>query len=294
MTELTTWTNDDAGQALAHIQDRAIERLGDWARSADAAFEVAQKLVQSSFVPAAFKGKPVEATAAILSGLEVGLQPMAALRSFDVIQGVAAPRAVTLRAIVQSAGHHIELVESNSTRCKMRGRRASSSSWQTVTWTIDRAKQLGLTGKDNWRKQPAAMLVARATSEICRLIAADAILGIAYTAEEVRDGAAETDATPVEPEAPVRTMQRTPRPEPQPAEVVEDVEIIEDEPAEEPEPTPATQRQITAVNAGMTSMGLKERSEKLAWLTATLDREITSSKDLTKEEAAFVIDGLQS
>ncbi len=37
--------------------------------------------------------------------------------------------------------------------------------WQTSVWTIERAQQMGLLGKDQWKKQPDAMLVARATSE---------------------------------------------------------------------------------------------------------------------------------
>ena len=170
-------------------QDVAVRRLTEWAQSAQAAMLVAEELCRSSFVPEGFRGKPGEATAAILAGLEVGLQPMASLRSFDVIQGQAAARAITLRAIVQSHGHEIELVESTGTRCKMRGRRAGTSNWQEIIWTLDRAKQLGVTGKANWKNQPQAMLVARATSEIARLIASDAILGIAYSSEEVADGA---------------------------------------------------------------------------------------------------------
>ena len=85
--------------ALRDYQSDAVRRLGEWAESASAAFQIAERLVQTSFVPAAFRGKPVEAAAAILAGVEVGLQPMAALRSFDVISGQAAARAITLRAV---------------------------------------------------------------------------------------------------------------------------------------------------------------------------------------------------
>src|SRR5512139_2289224 len=82
-----------------------FDRLASWATAAHAAHEMATGLVQTSFVPEAFRGKPHEATAAILAGAEIGLDPMAALRSFDIIQGTAAPRANTLRAVVQANGH---------------------------------------------------------------------------------------------------------------------------------------------------------------------------------------------
>lgn len=283
--ELTTYQ-----QQQDDYQARAVARLGEWAQSADAAYHVAQRLVESSFVPAAFRGKPVEATAAILAGSEIGLQPMTALKAFDVIQGQAAPRAITLRAVVQSYGHEMVLVESTATRCRMKGRRRGSQEWQTVTWTIDRAKDLQLTSKDNWRKQPAAMLVARATSELARLIAADAILGIGYTVEEIQDGAPIETVTVVEAAEPaqVRTLSRR-RPELAP---------VEDQPEPEPEPTtvevPATAKQVTAINALMTDMGIKDRADKLAWLSDQIGRVIASSKEMTKDEASRVLDTIEN
>ena len=49
---------------------------------------------------------------------------------------------------------------------------------------FERAGQLGLTSKDQWKKQPQTMLVARATGELCRLVAADALSAVPYAAEE--------------------------------------------------------------------------------------------------------------
>src|SRR5512138_1627347 len=69
----------------------------------------------------------------------------------------------------------------------MSGRRAGETDWQQVEWTIARAQQLGLTGKDQWKKQPQTMLVARATGEICRLVASDVLYAMPYVAEELRD-----------------------------------------------------------------------------------------------------------
>ena len=203
--------------ALSTPQDAAITRLAEWAQSADAAYQVATRLSDSAFVPQQFRGKPVETTAAILAGLEVGLSPMQAIRSFDIIQGQAAPRAITLRALVQAHGHEMVLVESNASRCRMKGRRKGSTEWQTVTWTIERARDLKLDGKDNWKKQPAAMLVARATSELARLIASDAILGVGYSSEEVADGGnyeAEVAAVTTTPAAKSGTRKMSRRPKP--------------------------------------------------------------------------------
>jgi hypothetical protein len=123
---------------------------------------MADGIVNTSFVPAAYRGKPDEATAAILAGAELGLDPMASLRAFHSIQGTPAPAALTLRAVVQSKGHKVEIVESDDRHAVVRGRRADDPDWQTCLWTIERAQAAGYVSKNpNWKSNPAAMLVAR-------------------------------------------------------------------------------------------------------------------------------------
>ena len=271
--------------ALSTPQDVAVHRLGEWAQSADAAYQVAERLSTSAFVPAQFKNKPVELTAAILSGLEVGLSPMAAMRSFDIIQGQAAPRAITLRAVVQSHGHEMVLVESTATRCRMKGRRRGSEDWQGVTWTIERAQQLGLTGKDNWKKQPGAMLLARATSELARLIASDAILGIGYSSEEVADGGTYDDqvtaeTTTLATPSGTRKMSRPRRPKP----ANEDGSPARDE-----------EGQKAAMFAAFNDAGFdtNDRQARLDFCMGVINREIESSNDLTWDERSAILDALR-
>lgn len=167
------------------VEPPAESVLMAWAREAQQAERIAQNLANTSFVPQTLRGKPAEITAAILAGIELGLQPMATLRSMDVIQGTPALRAHAMRGLVQSRGHEIELLESTPVLCRMRGRRQGSDTWQEVSWPIGRAEQLGLTGKPEWKKQPQTMLVARATGEICRLIASDVLYAMPYAAEEL-------------------------------------------------------------------------------------------------------------
>jgi len=159
--------------------------LVQWAYEARQAAGIAKSLAATSFVPASLRGKPADITAAILAGQELGLQPMATLRSIDVIQGTPALRAHAMRGLVQSRGHAIEIVESDDNHCVVRGRRHPVDAWQQVEWTLDRAKKMGLTDKDQWKKQPRTMLIARATSEMCRLIAADVLYAMPYAAEEL-------------------------------------------------------------------------------------------------------------
>ena len=85
MTDIAIRQAAPVATVAADGMPAAAHALIDWARSADAAYSLADRLCATSFVPQQFKGKPVEAAAAMLAGSEVGLSPMASLRAFDVI-----------------------------------------------------------------------------------------------------------------------------------------------------------------------------------------------------------------
>lgn len=269
----------------------AVARLIGWAEAAHAAHSLAEMLVQTSFVPEAFRGKPHEAAAAILSGAELGMDPMASLRAFDIIKGQAAPRAITQRAIVQANGHDVQLMESTETRAIVRARRRGTDLWQTSTWTIDRARKMKLTGKDNWQSQPTAMLIARATAEACRLVASDNILGIAHCAEEIADSENAEPAEPTAEPAPAPKKRRTYQRQPALAATAEPDLEPPTAGADEPDkPPPITAAQQRALHAALRDNDLGERDAGLAFLSAALDRDIASTKDLTLAEASTAID----
>lgn len=211
------------------LRDNATE-IEAWAFNLSQAYAIAVRLVTTSFVPRTYDGKPAEAAAAIMTGQELGMSPLAALRSIDIISGVPAMRAIALRALVQSKGHEIWTEESTATQAVVAGRRRGSDKVERSVWTLDRARGLNLLGKDNWKKQPIAMLLARATSELVRLIAADVLLGIPYSVEEIEDLGV-VEAKPVVADAPRqssgRSVKRQPvkraEPEPEP-EPVDDAE----------------------------------------------------------------------
>jgi hypothetical protein len=268
-----------------------MARLMQWAESASAAHKISLSLVKTSFVPEAFRGKPEEATAAILAGAEVGLSPMGSLRSFDIIQGTAAPRANTLRAIVQSQGHDVWVEESTATRAVVCGQRKDSTRVQRSVWTIDRAKQLKLTSKTNWLNQPQAMLVARATSECCRLVASDAILGMPYAVEELWDGT--LDAEPVADVAPARrTARRAVKAAPPMPEPALDEQPADAEPPAAPDDEPITQPQMRKMQALFTEHGMSDRDVRLSYVADLIGRDVATSSDMTKAEASRVIDAL--
>lgn len=303
---------------------RTLARLIEWAQAAQAAHQVAESLVQTSFVPQQFRGKPHEATAAILAGDEVGLSPMASLNAFSIIQGAAAAKAMTLRAVVQSHGHEVWQVEATETRAIFKGRRKGSEEVHESEWTIERARNLGLVNRNpEWKKQAKAMLIARATSEVCRLTAADAILGIPYSAEELADGVTPEPQAPQSPDVPAqekpaaaeparRTTRRRTAPRSAAANQAGPVAQQPAQPAaEEPsgpplpgeegydtDPVPAsdavTYEQLTKLHTVFSNGGVANKQTRLEAVRLMVGREdLTTSKELTKAEAHQLINQLE-
>lgn len=287
MTELAI--PDERGDVVPMTEP--MTGLVKWAMDARHAHQIAVSLSKTSFVPATMRGKADDITAAILAGDELGLKPMASLRSMDIIQGTPALRAHAMRGLLQSHGHEVELVSSTVERCEMRGRRKGSEAWQSVTWTIDRAAALGLTTKPEWKKQPQTMLVARATGEICRLIASDVLHAMPYAAEELDGGMHEASRGVVRTEVPTAAeILGAPVPAdgigaPVAADTQDDV------PADDAPPL-ATKAQLTKLHTVLGACGVADRTEGLTTLGMLVSRSLESSKELTKAEALYVIDTL--
>lgn len=150
--------------------------------------KLAEAIAQTTFVPPAYQGKPGELLAAILTGDELGLPPMAAISKIHNIEGRASLSAEVMRAIVLSKGHDLWIEAASNQKVTLGGRRKGSTRDSFSTWTMEDAKKAGLDGRQNWRKYPKAMLLARATGELCRAIFADCLSGVSYTIEEIDDG----------------------------------------------------------------------------------------------------------
>jgi hypothetical protein len=285
------------GSAIVPLQSTGGTDLRLWAEQATAAAVYAEAICRTSMVPSAYKGKPEEATAAILAGAELGLSPMASLRAFHNISGTPTPSAMTLRAVVLAAGHQVEIVESTNERAVVRGLRKGSTEWQTSVWDVPRAEQLGQ-WKSNamYKTNRAQMLAARATAEVCRWIGADALTGMPYAAEEVDDVPAA--APPV-----ARRITPADLDESQPT-TEEDRRAVfhRIKPSPEVEAEMLTDKQRSEMFALWTELGYSKSEEdrrKRLWLTGQIlgfkedDGPLESSNDLTRAEADRVIAALR-
>lgn len=175
------------------------------------AWKLAEKIAATDFVPPALRGKPEAVLACILAGHEAGVSPMQALSKIHIIEGRPAMASELMRALVLQHGHELNYSDVSTTSVTAEGRRKGSERWTRVTWTMDDAKRGGLDGKTNWRRWPRAMLIARATAELCRMIFPDVLAGISHTVEELSDGNVSDDLVDFGPPEIVTT---TPAPPP--------------------------------------------------------------------------------
>jgi hypothetical protein len=159
--------------------------------SLDSAYRLAKALAAAGdMVPTAFRGNPEATLAAILRGMEVGLAPMQALSSIAVISGRAAIWGDALPALMQRAGHHVdvEFEGSGDTLVAVATLTRGDTGRQIVRrFGIADAKRAGLFGKPGpWQQYPQRMIAHRARSWAIRDGAADALMGL-QIAEEVQD-----------------------------------------------------------------------------------------------------------
>jgi hypothetical protein len=301
MTELELHEESTAVEAVPaqQYQSQTIARLTEWANEARAAGAIAKSLCDTEFVPKHFRGNPAATTAAILTGFELGLPPMAALRALYVIGGTPSMYAATMRGLVQSKGHEIWEEECTATRVVVRGRRKGSQRVHESIWTIERAKTAELMSNAQYRKNPINMLTARATAEVCRKVASDLLYAVPHAVEElggdVEEDVPAVDAKPTKKRTAQRApIQAEPAPEPEFDEQVVEAVPVSAVPAVDRPVGDVSQAQMRMMHALFNKAGIADRDERLAYVTQQIGRDVASSNELSKDEAGRVIDALSA
>jgi hypothetical protein len=251
-----------------------------------ATWQYAETVARASMLPAAYRGKPADVLIAIGLGQAVGIPPAQSLYEIYVVNGRPSPSANLMAALVRRSGHKLR-VDGNAESCTATLVRADDPDYPfTATWTIDQARAAGLANKDTWKQYPAAMLRARAIAEVVRMGASEAVLGMEYAAEEQRD--IQDDRTVVLPRKTTGVDSLRDDLIPPTSEDVQDADVVEPD-TEVPEPITAAQ--LKALHT-LLSKAEMDRDAAIAWFCQRTDRDITSSKDLTKAEASGLIDAL--
>lgn len=147
--------------------------------------EQANVLIDSGLLPADIR-KPAQAVAIMLKGQELGIKPMYALSNIVIVKGKPSASAELMLALIftdhgDSAFRWLESTDQVATASY---KRRTDTARQEFSFTWEDALKAGLTGGDNWRKYPKAMLRARCVSAIARMYFPDSIGGM-YTPEEL-------------------------------------------------------------------------------------------------------------
>ncbi len=308
--------------------------LRGFAGELEAAANIAKALAPTDFVPEQLRrytnpeerdprkrildyDTTVQTIAAVLvAGQELGFRPMASLRAFTIIRGNVAMYALAARALLLAHGHEIIVVESTSERAIVRGRRGGSDQWQQSLWDLPRARLAKLYPghpDGNWARQSKAMLVARATAEASRWIAADALLSLPLFVEEL-EGSDTIEPAAIMPPAPaaadgdgqapavaaVAATRKRKTPAPRPALPAGPPSTVPEPPASPEPPAPAgeeahdepkpTRPQMTRLHAGLRDLQITDRDQGLALLAAWVGHPLASTSELNRAEMDLVLD----
>ena len=174
------------GKALAvvHELEKPPARRGKPTLDADFAglLRLCEALVQTRFLPRAVDtaGK---AAALILTGREMGLGPMASIRSLAIVDGKPVLAADLQLGIFKRAGGQAVWQRLDDQGAALWLRHPNGDE-HTETFTAEDAQRAGLLGKDNWKKFPKAMYRSRAITAGLKSLGFEPLAGT-YDVEEL-------------------------------------------------------------------------------------------------------------
>lgn len=125
-----------------------------------------------------------QAIVKVQAGLELGLEPFAAMQGIDIVQGKPRMNASLQAGLIKKSGrYNYKVLEHGEQACKLEFYEKWGEQWQSIgtsEFTMKEAQQAGLTHKDNWKKHPKNMLFARALSNGAKWYCADVFLTATY------------------------------------------------------------------------------------------------------------------
>lgn len=179
VTELTV--QEKAGFEISKqsdYQNQLLEQAGAW--------------IKSGLLPASIK-TPEQAVVIALKGKELNLQTMASFELIDVIMGKPALKPKGMASLCFKGGVRTKTIQDYESVIDTDGKIIDKITTirffrdgieEDVSYRYTDAANLGLTGKDNWKKQPGIMMYWRCFSKGANRVCPDLIGGL-YTTEEL-------------------------------------------------------------------------------------------------------------
>lgn len=258
-------------------------------------------LAAASIIPKAYQNQPANILVAIGYAQALGEHPIAALTDVYVVEGRPSMSASMMHRRALEAGHRVRVTSTDTEAVVSIWRKDDPQHEHKIVWTLDRAKHAGLMGrKGPWQSYPAAMLRSRAVSEACRMACPEVLGPAKYTPDELGgefidapEGAPAAFAAP----GPTTKVSRKKKdPEPVDAEVVPENTDADthgqDELREAIRGDGITEPQMKKLCALLTENGIDVQA--YGPMSQIVGRDITSKTDLSKDEAARLIDSLET
>lgn len=251
-----------------------------------------------------------------------GLHPIQAVRRYHIIKGRPAMRADAMLAEFQRQGGKVQWLERTDRVVFAKFSHESSGTCE-FSWTIEQAKDAGLTNNPTWQKYPRQMLTARVISEAVRTMLPGVVCGV-YTPEEISDFGAPTKKAnkadrptqnadkvvepakaeinapraTVEPKKTMYQKAKESKPEFDPDDV-SDAEVIEPiKAAARPEKAEANSAkaiadQLKEIRNLAIAAGAASQDEIRDLISSTIGRKISSATDMNATERAQALDALK-
>ncbi len=179
-----------------------------------AMMQLAHGLLASGFLPRHIQA-PEEAAAIMLTGIELNLPTMYALRHIYVIDQKPSLDGSALQSLIyrDHGDDALHIIERGPERSVIDAKRRNQTEYTRFSFDMADAKRAGLAGKGPWSKYPQHMLHWRNVSQIANAMFSDSTAGYLlpeeYGATVEYDDAGnmmiDTTATPVAPAKPSRT-----------------------------------------------------------------------------------------
>lgn len=171
----------------------------------------AEHLANANLLPGQYRKQPANVLYAMEYGRTLGITPLAAITGIHVIEGKPSASSALISGLVRQAGHKLRVSGNSESATAQIIRSDDPDFTYSVTWELHRnkngnpnAEDAGLANKQVWKNYPAAMLKARAISQVARDACEEVLFGLHYTPEEL--GAyVDQDGNPVD--APVQALR---------------------------------------------------------------------------------------
>lgn len=226
----------------------------------------ADRASKTEMVPKQYRGKPDDIVVSIMQGMELGLRPLASLKSIAVINGIPSIYGDAPLALVYKSGK-LEYIKETLDEDAEQGGMVATCRVKRInqpeiiqTYSVDDAKKAGLWGKSGpWQTAPKRMLKFRARSFALRDGFPDVLNGIDIY-EEVIDRPAMRDVTP----------ESDPEPETKGTAGLKNKLTGRKKPEE---PTVTLAEVKKAMKAAANQIELDEAAKKAAGLTSDADKQ---------------------